>query len=235
MKANLDRWRDGLKFADRPDEYEVKCLLAELGLRVPPAIRLAPGEIHASPNFPGPYVAKVCSPDIVHKTDLQGVHLNLSPEELTTALGDLNATFPGACSLIEQMAAFDGPEMIAGGLVDPGFGPAIMVGAGGILTEIHQDVAFRLAPLDDAEARRMLEELKIYPVFEGFRGLGLDPERLAGLLVTVSWLVDALGPIFDQLDLNPIVWTPDGWTILDAKLMLVPPPCDDNPTSDGHA
>jgi acyl-CoA synthetase (NDP forming) len=118
------------------------------------------------------------------------------------------------------MVASEGPEMIAGGLIDPGFGPAVMVGAGGILTEIAQDVAFRLVPLDNAEARRMLMELKIYPVFEGYRGLRLDPEPLAELIVTVGRLVDALGSHFDQLDLNPIVWSPTGWTILDAKLML---------------
>jgi len=220
MNAILDKWHAGLTEAGRPDEYEVKCLLAELGLRVPPGRRLPPGEISVTLGFAGPFVAKVCSPDIVHKTDLQGVYLNLGPEELPETLKNLNAIFPGACTLIEQMVTFDGPEMIAGGIVDPGFGPAIMVGAGGILTEIHQDVAFRLAPLDHAEAGRMLAELKIHPVFQGFRGLGLNPEDLAGLLVTVSRLVDALGPAFDQLDLNPIVWTTKGWMILDAKLML---------------
>jgi hypothetical protein len=86
-----------------------------------------------------------------------------------------------------------------------------------------------LAPLAEPEARRMLLELAIYPVFEGFRGLKLDPAALAQLMVVVSQLVDALGSRFDQLDLNPIVWGPAGWTILDAKLMLrraLSPPCD---------
>ena len=220
MISILEKWRAGLQMANQPDEYEVKCLLTALGLRVPPGCRLAPGKILTAFDFPGPYVVKVCSPDIVHKTDLQGVYLGLGPEEMTLAISGLHKTFPGACTLIEQMVSFDGPEMIAGGIVDPGFGPAVMVGAGGILTEITQDATFRLAPLDRTEARRMLMELKISPVFEGYRGLGLDPDALAGLVATVSQLVDALGPSFDQLDLNPIVWAPDGWTILDAKLML---------------
>lgn len=220
MQSIVAQWRSELTAADRPDEYEVKCLLAQLGLQVPRGLRLAPGATGRVPDFQGPYVAKVCSADILHKTDLNGVHLNIGPEKLATALQKLHSAFPEASILVEEMVASEGPEMIAGGLIDPGFGPAVMAGAGGILTEITQDVAFRLAPLDEAEAGRMLKELKIYPVFEGFRGLRLDPAPLARLLVTVSLLVDTLGPCFDQLDLNPIVWSRTGWTILDAKLVL---------------
>lgn len=220
MNTILDRWRAELTVPDRPDEYEVKSLLKRLGLRVPRGIRLAPGTTRIEPDFPGPYVAKVCSADIMHKTELKGVYLRLEPDSLAAALAALTSAFPEASILLEEMVTFEGPEMIAGGLIDPGFGPTVMVGAGGILTEITQDVTFRLAPLDEAEARRMLMELKIYPAFEGFRGLRLDPTSLAELMVTVGHLVDALGPRFDQLDLNPIVWSPDGWTILDAKLML---------------
>ena len=220
MIAILDEWLAGLAIDSRPDEYEVKSLLTQLGLSVPRGVRLAPGVTGIVPEFQGPYVAKVCSADIMHKTDLKGVYLNLGPDNLSFALEALHTAFPDASILVEEMVASEGPEMIAGGLIDPGFGPAVMVGAGGILTEIAQDVAFRLSPIDDAEARRMLMELKIYPVFEGFRGLHLDAAPLARLLVTVSRLVDALGPRFDQLDLNPIVCSQAGWTILDAKLML---------------
>jgi hypothetical protein len=220
MKTLIEQWRSDLMMADRPDEYEVKCLLGKLGLQVPRGIRLAPGSTAIIPDFPGPFAAKVCSPAILHKTDLRGVFLNLEPENLGAALRRLASAFPGAALLVEQMVTFEGPEMIAGGLIDPGFGPAVMVGTGGILTEIAQDTAFRLAPLEEAEARRMLMELKVYPVFEGFRGLSLDPTAMARLIVVVSRLVDALGARFDQLDLNPIVWSPMGWTILDAKLLL---------------
>lgn len=220
MIAILDEWLASLTIDNRPDEYEAKSLLAQLGLSVPRGIRLIPGVTGVIPDFQGPYVAKVCSADIMHKTDLKGVHLNLGPDNLAAALVALHTAFPETSILVEEMVASEGPEMIAGGLIDPGFGPAVMVGAGGILTEIAQDVAFRLAPLDNAEARRMLMELKIYPVFEGYRGLRLDPEPLAEVIVTVGRLVDALGSHFDQLDLNPIVCSHAGWTILDAKLML---------------
>jgi len=220
VKTLLEEWRAALLIAHRPDEYEVKDLLARLGLPVPRGVRLPPGIREVVPDFPGPYVAKVCTPEILHKTDRQGVFLNLDQGKLAKAVSDLSHAFPQASILVEQMVAFEGPEMIAGGLMDPDFGPAVMVGAGGLLTEIVQDAAFRLAPLTEAEARRMLAELKIYPVFEGFRGLHLDAAAMARLLVVVGRLVIALGVRFDQLDLNPVVWTAEGWTVLDAKLML---------------
>jgi hypothetical protein len=220
MKSLLEQWRSDLQITDRPDEYEVKALLARLGLPVPRGIRLLPGADEIAPDFPGPYVAKVCTPDILHKTERQGVYLHLEPEDLAAAIKALSLAFPKTSLMVEEMVGFEGPELIAGGLVDPAFGPAVMVGAGGLLTELVQDVAFRLAPLDEAEARRMLAELKIYPVFEGYRSLSLDAAAMAGLLVVVSRLVADLGPSFDQLDLNPIVWANHNWTILDAKLIL---------------
>lgn len=223
MKRLLKEWRSALHIAHRPDEYEVKNLLARLGLQVPHGVRLPPGTRKIVPDFSGPYVAKVCTPEILHKTERQGVFLNLDRGKLGAAIGDLSQAFPQAPILVEQMVAFEGPEMIAGGLMDPDFGPAVMVGTGGLLTEILQDAAFRLAPLGEAEARRMLAELKVYPVFEGFRGLHLDAAAMARLVVVVGRLVDALGSCFDQLDLNPIVWAAEGWTILDAKLILQRP------------
>ena len=220
MKAELDKWHAGLKTAGRPDEYEVKCLLAALGLAVPPGVRTAPGRFDQPPPFEGPYALKVCSPDILHKTDVKGVRLNLDQDALAPAVGQLASAFPGSSVLIEPMVKSRGPEMIAGGLMDPSLGPAVMVGAGGILTEIAPDVAFRLAPLDEDEAHRMLAELRLYPVFEGYRGLELDAAGLVRLLVVVSRLAAAWGDAFDQLDLNPIVWTGREWKILDAKLVL---------------
>ncbi len=220
MKATLTQWRSQLKVTDRPDEYEAKHLLRLLGLHVPEGVRLAGGRLDHPLTFDGPYALKVCSPDILHKTDVQGVQLNLDRNALASAVNTLAAAFPHTPLLVEQMVDAQGPEMIAGGLLDPSLGPAVMVGSGGILTEIAPDVAFRLAPLDEKEALCMLAELRIAPAFEGYRGLDLDAGALARLLVTVSRMVAAWGHVFDQLDLNPIVWTGQDWMILDAKLVL---------------
>ena len=220
MNSKLAQWRSQLRRADRPDEYESKCLLASLGLHVPEGLRSTSGPLDQPPPFKGPYVLKVCSPDIMHKSDVQGVYLNLNRERLAMAMCELAATFPESPLLVEQMVESSGPEIIAGGLMDPSLGPAVMVGTGGILTEIAPDVAFRLAPLDTQEAHRMLMELRIHPVFEGYRGLNLDAAGLVRLLVTVSRMIAAWDKFFDQLDLNPIVWTGQKWMILDAKLVL---------------
>ncbi len=222
MRATLTRWHSGLTVAGRPDEYEVKRLLALLGLQVPDGRRLLSATLDAPPAFDGPYALKVCSPGILHKTDVQGVMLNLDAESLKAAMRQLATAFPQTALLVEQMAVSRGPEMIAGALMDSSLGPAVMVGTGGILTEIAPDVVFRLAPLDEKEALRMLTELRVAPVFEGYRGLDLDAHALARLLVTVGRLAAAWGQTFDQLDLNPIVWTGRTWMILDAKLVLNP-------------
>lgn len=224
MKSELAKWRSQLRLADRPDEYESKRLLASLGLNVPEGLRSTSGLLDQPPSFKGPYVLKVCSPDVMHKSDVRGVYLNLNRDRLALAMRELAAAFPKSPLLIEQMVESTGPEIIAGGLMDPSLGPAVMVGTGGILTEITPDVAFRLAPLDVQEAHRMLRELRIYPVFEGYRGLNLEATGLVRLLVTISRMIAAWGRNFDQLDLNPIVWTGREWMILDAKLVLAPPP-----------
>ena len=82
MKALVEQWRSELAVADRPDEYETKRLLARLGLHVPRGIRLQAGAPEVMPDFPGPYAAKVCTPEILHKTDLKGVLLNLEAGDL---------------------------------------------------------------------------------------------------------------------------------------------------------
>ncbi len=194
MKSTLATWRSRLRLADRPDEYESKRLLAALGLKVPEGLRSITGVLDQPPPFKGPYAVKVCAPDIMHKTDVQGVYLNLDGKALDKALRELAAAFPARPLLIEQMALSMGPEIIAGGLMDPSLGPAVMVGTGGILTEIAPDVAFRLAPLDEPEAHRMLKELRIHPVFEGYRGLDLDAGGLERLLLTISRMLTAWGP-----------------------------------------
>lgn len=225
MQPITARWLANLTVPGRPDEHEVKQLLAAHGLRTPRGRRLAVGAGLPPLSFSGPYALKVCSPDIVHKTEQRGVRLNIAPEEISAAVDAMARSFPGAALLVEEMIGFEGPEMIAGGLMDPVLGAAVMVGAGGILTEIAPDVAFRLAPLDPPEARRMLAELRIAPVFQGFRGLTLDADALARLVATASGLIDELGARFDQLDLNPIVWNGAEWVVLDARLMLaVTPP-----------
>jgi acetyltransferase len=118
------------------------------------------------------------------------------------------------------MVAYRGSEFIIGALHDPTFGPAVMVGAGGILTELYKDVSFRLAPCTEKEAHLMLEELTLYPTLKGYRGLSGDADSLADVVVKVAELAPHLIREGCQLDVNPIVWSGQRWVALDVKAIL---------------
>ena len=219
-------WLDHLAVPGKPDEYETKQLLALHALRVPRGLRISAEPAAAAagtmprPGFDPPYVLKVCSAEILHKTDRGGVQFSVDPSTLPAAVQEMQGRFPGCDLLVEEQIKFSGNEFIVGAFRDPTFGPAIMAGAGGILTELYQDVAFRLVPCSAPEALRMLRELKVFPVLDGFRGMRMDAAALAEVIARVSGIVQDIGDIFSQLDINPIVFGPSGWTILDAKLVL---------------
>jgi acyl-CoA synthetase (NDP forming) len=159
-----------------------------------------------------PVALKVQSPDIPHKTEAGAVKLGVaSAAELPAAydevLANARAYKPGARIdgvLVSEMAE-RGLEAILGAVNDPLFGPAVMFGLGGIFAEVLKDVSFRLAPLTPAEARRMIEEIKGYPVLAGARGRALaDVDALAEALVRLSAAAVDLGERFTELDLNPV-------------------------------
>ncbi|MBN2491125.1 MAG: acetate--CoA ligase family protein [Planctomycetes bacterium] len=220
MSGSIAAWLVGLATPDRPDELETKQLLAAAGIAVPRGLRLAPGDDPAAVPLVGPLVVKLCDPDVPHKTDLDAVRLGVAPAELPAAVTALRARFPGKALLVEEHIQAVELELIVGGLVDPAFGPAVMLGRGGILSELVPDVTFRLAPCSEAEALGMLEELAVAPLFRGYRGQRLDGPALAHIVRTVGDLVLALGDRFDQLDVNPLAFAADRWIALDAALRL---------------
>lgn len=206
-----------------PNEHDVKALLRGYEIDTPRGLRLAPAAAIPTLDFPAPYAIKVCSAQVLHKTEHGGVALRVAEPDLAAAVTDMRTRFPGEAVIIEEQLTLDGPELIVGALVDSELGPAVMVGAGGILTEIYRDVTFRLAPCPAEEARRMLEELRISPLFAGFRGSSFDAESLSQLIARVSELAVELGERFHQLDINPLAWVDRRWVALDAKLLLHPP------------
>ncbi len=221
----IDDWFTGLAVPGLPDEHEVKALLAHYDIAVPRGMRLgpvdtSPAEAAVRVEFAPPYVVKVCSAHILHKTEQNGVALNLTRQTLPDTIRDLQERFPGAFLLVEEDIHWQGNEFILGALVDPSFGPALMIGAGGILTELYKDVSFRLLPCTLEEARRMLRELIVSPVLEGYRGLRIDSDALAETIIRVGRFVQDLGARFNQLDINPLVYAEGRWVVLDAKLVL---------------
>lgn len=173
-----------------------------------------------------PVVLKIVSPEIVHKTEVGGVRLQIrSREELGAAWDEMmravSARVPGArvdgVTVDEQVS---GTELIVGSTRDPQFGPLIMFGLGGILVEIYRDVTFRLIPIERADALEMIEEVRGKQIYRGARGLPrADPDSLVEVLLAVSRLVERY-PAIRELDLNPLVVTAKGLRAIDARILL---------------
>jgi succinyl-CoA synthetase beta subunit len=220
VTGELCAWLAGLSRPGRPDEHEVKQLLAQRGIAAPRGVRLESGADLPDLDLTPPLVVKVCSPDHLHKTETRGVTLDVASGDLADALADIRARFPGQPLLVEEQIAFQQPECIAGALVDPDFGTAVMVGAGGIAAEIYADVGFRLAPCSAAEARHMIDELRIAPLLAGARGARADVDALADVIARLGDLACDLGDALAQLDINPIAFADGQWLALDAALVL---------------
>lgn len=198
-------------------------------------IPVAPGHLVSEPTkaaeaaqqLGGKVVIKIVSPDIGHKTESGCVRLGIvGPEEGAGACAEVLANarlhHPEARihGVLVQKMAPAGVEVIAGGLNDPSFGPVLMVGLGGIFTEIFKDTAFRLAPLENAEALAMLRELKGYALLTGARGKPpVDLPALSQTLVNLSRLLNAW-PQLEELDLNPLIAWQGGVMAVDALATL---------------
>ena len=148
-----------------------------------------------------PVALKIASPAVLHKTEAGGVRLNIAgARELEEALGGMKAD---AC-LVQKMAPA-GMEVIIGGRRDREFGPVILFGLGGIYVEVLKDVAMRVAPVSEAEAREMVAEIKGAALLRGFRGKGpYDVDALVKCLCGVSTLL-AENPGIENIDMNPLV------------------------------
>jgi acyl-CoA synthetase (NDP forming) len=222
----LEDWIQSLSLESRPNEWEAKKLLNAVGIPAQTGLLLLPDEqlydacSSQDCTFTYPVVVKVCSGEILHKTDVGGIALNVAEEELAERIEALQSQFPDAPLTVADMVRYEGSEIILGALHDDTFGPAVMVGAGGILTELYSDVSFRLAPCTKKEAARMLRELVIFPVLNGYRGMAASWEQLAEIIEKVSHLAEALIQKGGQLDINPIVWTGETWLALDAMIIL---------------
>lgn len=174
-----------------------------------------------------PIVAKISSPDILHKTDMGGVHVNIrSPKALTRAYREImanaktNAPTAGIRGILIQKFLPAGNEFIVGAVRDPSFGPLVMVGLGGIYTELFNDTSFRIAPLGEPDAYDMLTELKSWKLLKGMRGQqASDVDAIASAIAGVERLMLDC-PTIHELDLNPILIFEKSVAIADAKVIV---------------
>jgi acetyltransferase len=176
----------------------------------------------------GEVVMKIVSPDILHKSDIGGVEVGVPPEAVADTYEDLVARArryqPDATVLgvqVQELLDVDaGTETIVGATRDPGFGPLVMFGLGGIFVEVLEDTAFRVAPVTEPEATAMVEEIDAAPLLHGARGRDpVDTAAVAETVERVSQLVTDF-PAITELDINPAVATADGVTAVDLRLTL---------------
>lgn len=174
-----------------------------------------------------PVVLKVVSPEIIHKSDVEGVILNLTDAEQVkvayrSLMGRVKKAMPSANILgvsVEEMAK-PSIEVALGLTRDKQFGPVIMFGLGGILIEVLKDVTFRVCPVNQDEALEMMKETKGFQILNGYRGLPpADLKALATIIVKFS-KIGLEYPEIDQADLNPIMVNGSEIKVADARIIL---------------
>lgn len=217
-------------------EYESKALLSayhiptvttQIAASEDEAVRLA-----EETGFP--VVLKLHSETITHKTDVGGVQLDLQDVQAVreafhtirqgamAAAGELSAdgrpNFLGVT--VQPMVSMEGYELILGSSIDPQFGPVLLFGTGGQLVEVFKDRALGLPPLNTTLARRMMESTKVYTALKGVRGRSpVDLAALEALMVRFSQLI-ACQPWIKEIDINPLLASPERLLALDARVVL---------------
>ncbi|HDH82030.1 MAG TPA: acetyl-CoA synthetase [Thermoplasmatales archaeon] len=201
-------------------EDAVKALLRDYGIPTTDFVVIESDNDLESIELEFPVALKVCSPDILHKTDVGGVELNImDEEELKREFSEFKKKFPGERFIIEKMES-QGIEMIAGLVNDASFGMSIMVGMGGIFAEMYKDVSFRLVPIKRKDAEEMIDDLKAGELFKGFRGIELDRKAMVELLLKLSQIGTDF-PSISQMDLNPVFVYSSGLKVIDAKMIKI--------------
>ena len=211
------------------DERDSKEIFSLYGIKVNKTI-LAKTKEEAeklSKDLAFPLAAKIESPDVLHKTDVGGVKLNLSSvDEVSKAFDEIvsnvrrNVKDARIDGVVLQEMVQDGIETIIGTVNDPTFGPTVMFGTGGITVQVLKDVSFRVAPLCRSDAYDMINETLAGKLMNEFRGRkALDSEAVADAIVRFSWLAYE-HPEIKSIDANPMIVNVDGSIVVDARILL---------------
>ena len=213
------------------DEAAGKALLEAYGVLAPRSqvVTDGSGGAKAADQMRGPFVVKVVSPEILHKSDAGGVALDLADgmavaeaiEDMAVKPAIRDARVDGW--LVEEMSPA-GREVVIGGFRDPQFGPMLMVGLGGIFVEILKDVSFRICPVERDTAQEMLAELKCHALLKGARGeAAVDETALVDTMLALGGEDGILMRHTDEIaeaDLNPVIVSSKGAVAVDARFIL---------------
>jgi len=204
-----------------------KQVLREYGIKVPPyGLATSETETESMAGQLGfPLVAKIVSPQILHKTDVKGVKVGLQNQAQARKAfvdmhGRLSKQYNVKGILLERMVP-PGAELIVGLQNDPQFGPIIMAGIGGIYTEVFKDVAFRVLPITKVDALSMIEDLKGKTILEGFRGAApVSKDMIAEALANIGNLGTDMAAYYESVDFNPVIFHERDYYVVDAKIIL---------------
>ncbi len=213
-------------------EVEAYRVLEAYGIPVIPhrLVQTADEAVAAAEVLGWPVVLKAVSPQIVHKTEVGAVRLDLrGPDEVRGAFDEVRAALEhhqvgdDLRGILVAPYRRDGRELILGMSTDPSFGPLLMFGLGGIYVETFKDVAFRVPPVTDQEAREMIRSIRSYPLLEGVRGE--KPVHLDAVVESIQRLSQLVQthPALAEIDVNPFLATPQGAWALDARIRLAEP------------
>jgi acetyltransferase len=208
------------------DEYDSKRILEKCHIRVveEKIISTLPDAQRAIHEIGFPVVLKGLLPGEVHKTELGLIHLGINTHlELENAYRNLQEKLEDKGRILLQKQVATEYELIAGFLRDDQFGPCVMFGLGGILSELQADVVFALAPLERPDALELLNRIHGQRMLDGFRAMTpLDRDLMAEMLVNLSHL-GADNPQIEQIDINPVAVEGGVPTAVDATLILKTP------------
>jgi acetyltransferase len=213
-------------------EAESKSLLAAYGIPTVPTEIAANVDqaVEAAGRVGYPVVLKLHSETITHKTDVGGVRLNLldaaavraAYQAIAESVGKIASESDFLGVTVQPMVRAEGYELILGSSIDSQFGPVILFGGGGQLVEVYKDRAIGLPPLNTTLARRMMERTKIVTALKGVRGRKpVDLAALERLVVRFSYLITEQSWI-KEVDINPLLASPEGLLALDARVVLHP-------------
>jgi acyl-CoA synthetase (NDP forming) len=208
-------------------EHEVKAILEGQDISTTRSLvaRSEDEAVNLFRSIRSPVALKILSPDVIHKSDTGGVKLNLRNEDqVREAYRQIINSFRDktVTGISVQEMAKPGVEVIIGVTLDSTFGPVMMFGLGGVFVEILKDVSFRSIPLSEYDAEDMIEEIKGYALLKGYRGSAADVPALRDLLLKVSDLVME-NPEIKEMDLNPVFIYPQGYKVVDARIILGEP------------
>ena len=227
-RAVIDRAVEGVDESGAwLDPDDVDLVLAAYGINIPKAavVETSDEAVAFAEELGGPIVLKVISPSAVHKSDVGGVALNLAePDEIREAFDAVMSAVPDPEGVLVQEFVAGGHEVLIGMVEDPNFGPLIVFGLGGVFVELIGDVAFRIHPITDYEARDMINDVKSAKLLDGYRGGDPgDIDAVVDTLLRVSSLIEDLPEVF-EMDMNPVkVGRPgQGVRIVDARIKVRP-------------